>query len=189
MFICRDYIYYCITELMVIGPIVGVALLRPERRPGVVPVSERHHLQPGAADVRLVVQRALQLVAASLRAERAPLQVHHAAPSHLPGGLLGAAGGRVPGGEAGGAARQGAGPLRPHQKQTQAQRVRGRRRAADAARQNAWTEQMKSSAVLMLPLTHVPLSPFCRLVAVIVGGQNEILYCISSLFRNCNYFL
>lgn len=83
---------------------LGVALLRSERWTGVLPVSERHHIQPGAADVRLVVQRALQLFAAGVRPQRATLQVHHAAPPDLPGRLLRAASGRVPGGKARGAA-------------------------------------------------------------------------------------
>lgn len=75
--------------------ISGVALLWPERRPGVFPVSKRHDIQPGRTHLRLVVQRQVRLHRTTVRAQRAPLQVHTATETQLPWGLRGAPGGPV----------------------------------------------------------------------------------------------
>lgn len=66
---------------------LGVALLRSERRPGVVSVPQRDHLQSGGAHVRLVVQRQVFHDGATLRAQRKAVQVHNSAVPQVSGRL------------------------------------------------------------------------------------------------------
>lgn len=72
-----------------------MALLRPERWKILVPVSQRHDIQPGRPDLRLVVQRQVRIDDAALRAERASLQVHTTDNAEIPGGLSGPRGRQV----------------------------------------------------------------------------------------------
>lgn len=65
----------------------GMALLRPQRGTGLLPVPERNHLLTGGSHLRLVVQREMRVHDPALRTQREPLQVHTAAFAQVPRGL------------------------------------------------------------------------------------------------------
>lgn len=73
-------------------PLPGVALLRHRRATGVVPVSERHAVQPGRVRVRLVVQREVRPEQGAVPHQRAAVPHHPASGPAAPRTHQGAAG-------------------------------------------------------------------------------------------------
>lgn len=61
-----------------------MALLRFERRPGIIFMPERDHFQPSRVNLRLVVQRQVLVNFAAIRAKRASLQIHTTLLAELP---------------------------------------------------------------------------------------------------------
>lgn len=62
----------------------GVALLRHRRASSLVPVSQRHSIQPSSFHLRLVVQREMRTQSQAVRHQRTPLPETQTEPNQTP---------------------------------------------------------------------------------------------------------